>query len=153
MPNASDPAALRIVDVIVNAVRTLPGVRANRIGLFGHSRGAGTALNYVSGTTSDVQAVVLNSGGYPSEVAARAREVKAPVLILHGVADGPADGGGPVTDVQMARQFEAALRRAGRPVEAKYYDGAGHNGIFANPSQYDDEVRRMTAFLVHHLGT
>jgi alpha-beta hydrolase superfamily lysophospholipase len=152
MPNASDPAALQSVDVLVRAVRTLPGVRANRIGLFGHSRGAGAALNYALSGANQVQAVVLNSGGYPNEIAGRAREVKAPLLILHGAADGAADGGSAVTDVQMARRFEAALRRAGRPVEAMYYDGAGHNGIFSNASQYDDEVKRIIAFLGHHLA-
>ena len=153
MPNASDPAALQSVDVLVRAVRTLPSVRANRVGLFGHSRGAGAALNYALSGANQVQAVVLNSGGYPNEIAGRAREVKAPVLILHGAADGAADGGSAVTDVQMARRFEAALRRAGRPVEAMYYDGAGHNGIFSNASQYDDEVKRIIAFLGHHLAS
>ena len=153
MPNASDAATLQRIDALVQAVGRLPGVRADRIGLFGHSRGAGAALNYALRRADRVQAVVLNSGGYPDEIIARAPEVKAPMLILHGAADGPADGGSPVTDVQMAHRFEAALRRAGRPVEARYYDGAGHNGIFTSASQFDDEVKRIVAFLRHHLSS
>jgi carboxymethylenebutenolidase len=153
MPNASDPETLQRIDALVQAVGSLPGVRADRIGLFGHSRGAGAALNYALRRADRVQAVVLNSGGYPDEIIARAAEVKAPILILHGGADGPADGGAPVTDVQMAHRFEAALRRAGRPVEAMYYDGAGHNGVFESASQFDDEVKRIIAFLRHHLSS
>jgi dipeptidyl aminopeptidase/acylaminoacyl peptidase len=58
-----------------------------------------------------------------------------------------------VTAVERARDFEAALRRAGKPVEAKYYEGGEHNGIFTDPVQHDDEVRRMAAFLRRHLAT
>lgn len=36
------------------------------------------------------------------------RKSKVPILILHGAADSPADGGSIVTNVQMARDFEAA---------------------------------------------
>jgi len=146
MPNASSPEAMQTVDALVQAARTLPGARPDRVGLFGHSRGAGATLNYILGA-GHVQAAVLNSGGYPNELADRAAQVKAPILILHGKADGPADGGSALTSVQMARDFEAALRRAGKPVEAMYYEGSGHNGIFTSPTQYDDEVKRIVAFL------
>jgi len=29
--------------------------------------------------------------------------------------------------------------------------GGRHDGIFASPTQYRDEVQRMLAFLLHHL--
>jgi dipeptidyl aminopeptidase/acylaminoacyl peptidase len=74
-----------------------------------------------------------------------------PILMLHGTADSPADGGSPLTNVQMARDFESALRAAGKPVEAVYYDGSGHNAIFTDAGQYRDEVQRMRAFLQRHL--
>ena len=74
-----------------------------------------------------------------------------PLLLLHGTADSPADGGSELTDVQRARTFEAAARGAGMPVEAVYYEGGGHNGLFASPTQYEDEVRRMAEFLRVHL--
>jgi alpha-beta hydrolase superfamily lysophospholipase len=67
--------------------------------------------------------------------------------MLHGTADSPADGGSAFSDVQMARTFEAALRRKQKPVEAKYYEGGRHNGIFEDGAQHDDEVERMIAFL------
>ena len=52
--------------------------------------------------------------------------------MLHGTADSPADGGVAVTNIQMARDFEAKLRAAGKPVEAVYYEGGRHNDIFAS---------------------
>ena len=52
------------MDALVQAARTLPDARADRIGLFGHSRGGGAVLSYVLSART-VQAAVLNSGGYP----------------------------------------------------------------------------------------
>ena len=149
MSSASSPAALEAVDALVQAVRTLPGVRPDRVAIFGHSRGGGAALHYILGAGA-VQAAVLNSAGYPQELSKGAPAVKVPILMLHGVADSPADGGSALTNVQMARNFEAALRRAGKPVEATYYEG-GHIGIFTSAAQYDDEVQRIVAFLRRYL--
>jgi dipeptidyl aminopeptidase/acylaminoacyl peptidase len=47
----------------------------------------------------------------------------------------------------MARDFEAALRRAGKPVEFVYYERGAHNSVFSEPAQYKDQVRRMLGFL------
>jgi dipeptidyl aminopeptidase/acylaminoacyl peptidase len=47
----------------------------------------------------------------------------------------------------MARDFEAALRHAGRSVEFVYYEKGAHNTVFSDPAQYKDEVRRMLVFL------
>src|SRR4029453_12168403 len=44
---ASSDTAQRAVGALVRAVRDLPGVRADRVALFGHSRGGGAALNYI----------------------------------------------------------------------------------------------------------
>jgi dipeptidyl aminopeptidase/acylaminoacyl peptidase len=60
---------------------------------------------------------------------------------------------GGATNVQMARDLEAALQAAGKPVEAVYYEGSRHNGIFTGSTQYRDEVQRMLAFLLRHLRT
>jgi carboxymethylenebutenolidase len=149
-PDATSPAAMQIVDALLRAVRTLPGARPDRAALFGHSRGGGASLNYVlQGRT--VQAVVLNSSGYPKQFVDMSSRLDTPILMLHGVADSPADGGSPLTNVQMARDFESALRAAGKPVEAAYYGGSGHNAIFTDAGQYRDEVQRMRAFLHRHL--
>ncbi len=147
MPSALSPEALQTLDALVQAARTLPGARRDRIGLFGHSRGSGPILNYIL-RAGNVQAAVLNSAGYPRDLST---EIKAPILILHGTADSPADGGVAVTNVQMARDFEAKLRTAGKPVEAVYYEGGRHNDIFSSSMQYRDEVQQMLAFLLRHL--
>jgi len=148
MPSASSPEAMQTLDALVQAARALPGARSDRMGLFGHSRGGGPIVSYVLGA-GNVQAVVLNSAGYPATLSP---QLKAPVLILHGTADSPADGGVAVTNVQMARDFEAKLRSAGKSVEAVYYEGGRHNDIFSSPTQYRDEVQRMLTFLRRHLG-
>jgi hypothetical protein len=46
----------------------------------------------------------------------------------------------------MARQFEAAMRAAGKTIEATYYEG-GHNSIFTSAAQYSAEVKRIVGFL------
>ena len=147
---ASSDTAQRAVGALVRAVRDLPGVRADRVALFGHSRGGGAALNYILRSHS-VRAVVLNSTGYPAEMVERVPDIRTPILILHGTADDPADGGSALSNVQMARTFESALRRAGKPVEVKYYEGGRHNGLFANATQRDDEVERAMTFLQRYL--
>lgn len=150
MSSPSSPASWQAIDALVRATRSLPGVRSDRIALFGHSRGGGATLSYLLARGS-VQAAVLNSAGYPPELADRASEVKVPILMLHGRVDSPADGGSAFTNVQMARDFEAALRQADRQVEATYYEG-GHNGIFSSARQRDEEVHRIDAFLERYLG-
>jgi carboxymethylenebutenolidase len=150
IPTPSSHEAMQTVDALVQAARTLPGARPERIGLFGHSRGGGAALNYML-QGGDVQAIVLNSSGYPSGLTDRAAQVKAPILMLHGTADSPDDGGAAVTNVQMARNFEAALRAVGKSVEAVYYEGGRHNDIFTSSTQYRDEMQQILAFLLRHL--
>jgi dienelactone hydrolase len=143
---AGTDSARRIVDVLVQAVRHLPDARADHAALFGHSRGGGAALNYAL-TGGAVSALVLDSTGYPAELLQQVPPLHAPVLILHGLRDSPADGGSAVTDPKMARSFEAALRNAGKTVEAKFYSAGTHNGIFASRAQRTDELQRIGAFL------
>jgi dipeptidyl aminopeptidase/acylaminoacyl peptidase len=73
------------------------------------------------------------------------------MLILHGTADSPANGGSAVTNVQMAQEFEAALRRERKPVEAIYYEGGGHDSFFDSRTQYEDELTNMVTFLRRYL--
>lgn len=150
MPAAASADAMHTVDALVQAVRALPDVRPDHVALFGHSRGGGAALHYVLGGGA-VHAAVLNSAGYPRELADRVNEITIPILILHGSADGPADGGSAMTQVEMARAFEASLRQAGKLVEAKYYAG-GHNSVFTDRAQHDDEAQTIAAFVRRHLG-
>ena len=147
---ASDAATLQVVDTLVAAARTLPDARPDRIGLFGHSRGGGAALNYVL-ATRNVRAAALNSAGYPGALTEFVSQVSAPLLILHGTADSPAEGGSAFTNIQMARDFEEALRRIGKPVESQYYEGSGHNSLFTSPGQFDDEAKHMAVFFLRNL--
>jgi len=144
-PAASD-SARRTVDALLQAVRHLPNARPDRVALFGHSRGGGAALNYALAGGA-VSALVLDSTGYPDELVDRVPLLQAPVLILHGLRDSPADGGSAMTDPKMARSFEAALRRARKTVDAKFYAAGTHNGIFASRAQRTDELKRIRAFL------
>lgn len=75
------------------------------------------------------------------------------ILILHGSGDTSADGGSAFQTVEKARSFEAALRAANKPVEAMYYENAGHNGIFTDPQQMADSARRAAAFIVRQPET
>ena len=143
---ASGEQARKSIDALLEAVRQLATTRADRIALFGHSRGGGAALNYVL-RQSGVYAAVLNSTGYPPEVTTAAAQLQAPVLLLHGTADQPAEGGSPMTSIEMARAFEVAARKAGRPIQAHYYEAAHHNEIFTSESQRLDEVQRTVTFL------
>lgn len=149
---AVSPTAQKTVKALVAEVRALPDVRSDAIALFGHSRGAGTALNYAFGT-GDIAAAVLDSAGYTDDQIRRAAQLSVPILILHGSGDTSADGGSPFQTVAKARSFEAALRAAGKPVEAVYYENAGHNGIFTDAKQFEDSVRRAAAFIVRPPGT
>src|SRR5262249_40565374 len=110
------------------------------------ARGSVGALNYAL-TGGAVSALVLDSTGYPGELVQQVPHLEAPVLILHGLRDNPADGGSALTDPKMARSFEAALRNAGKTVEAKFYPAGTHNGIFASRAQRTDELQRIGASL------
>jgi carboxymethylenebutenolidase len=143
---------LRYVDALVQATRRLPGVRADRYALAGHSRGGGMTMQYVL-ATGQVQAAMVHSSGYALRPADRAAQFTAPVLILHGTDDGPVDGGGPNTRVVLAREFEAALRREHKPVEAHYYAGGSHNSFFTNSTQHAAELKAMVDFLHRRLGS
>ena len=127
-------------------MRGLPDVNRNSVALFGHSVGGGAVLNYAL-DTGGIRAAVIESGGYTDEQTARVARLEVPVLILHGAGDTSADGGSPFQTPQKARSFEAALRTTGKPVEAVYYENAGHNGIFRDSKQFEDTVRRTAAFL------
>lgn len=150
-PDPLSEDALRTVSTLVRAVRILPDVLPDALGIFGHSRGGGATLNYIL-RKADVQAAVLNSARYPDELRAHASELEVPLLILHGTADSQVDGGTEFTKVEMARDFEKRLIAAGKSVEAVYYEAGRHNDVFESAAQYFDEVQRTAAFLQRKLA-
>jgi alpha-beta hydrolase superfamily lysophospholipase len=150
-PDPLSPDVVRLIDALVEAVRSLPHARGDRLALFGHSRGGGAVLNYVL-RTSGIDAAILSSSRYPSSLRPLCAELRTPLLMLHGTGDRPEDGGTEFTDVAMARDFERVLRSAAKPVEAIYYEGGRHNDIFANEHRYADELARISTFLTGHLA-
>lgn len=143
--------SIEAVRALIAAGRELPGVRSDRVGLFGHSIGA-TASLLVASTTRDASAVVA-SAPHTTEPASLkppnpalitlVDDLAAPVLLLHGTAD-------EVIPVQQTRDYEQALRQAGKPVESHYYDGATHNTPFL-PETAADVFQRSSLFLDERL--
>ncbi|MBI4279181.1 MAG: dienelactone hydrolase family protein [Armatimonadetes bacterium] len=145
--------AVKDVMALVDAVRKLPGARADRVGLFGHSRGAVIAVLVASGG-GNVQAVVASAAHYTRTRPRRdvtdtlpitlVKDLQAPVLILYGTAD-------ELIDPSEPRAYEQALRSEGKTFESHAYPGAPHALPFA-PRTRDDVFRRSIAFFKKHLG-
>ena len=120
----ADPAANSGKELVA-AARTLPGARADRIGVYGLSRGGHAAL-WAASTGAGVQAVVVDAPAHRprvSPVPPRPQDVlaglAAPTLLLHGTADGSAP-------VELSREYERAARLLGKTVIAVYFEGVGH---------------------------
>jgi dienelactone hydrolase len=141
---AAPQTAVSRIAMLLDGVRALASVRRDRVGLFGQSRGAAVALLTVS-SGAQVQALVLSGAGYAGgprggrSMMDTAHTLTAPLLILHATTDDQM----PVDD---ARAYEQALRQLGKPVEARYFDGATHQMPFRPETQA--QVREATiAFL------
>jgi dienelactone hydrolase len=111
---------------LIAAARSLPGVRPDRVGLYGLSRGGNPAL-WAGSTGAPVQAIVADA---PAHVATRINPpppstqtvlsgLSAPTLILHGTEDR-------AVPAEQSRQYEQAARAMGKPVTALYFEGMGH---------------------------
>ena len=96
-------------------------------------------------------AVVAYYGAPPTDEASIAK-IKSPILGNYG-----ADDKGP--SPEQVKAFEAAMKKAGKSIDVKIYEGAGH--AFANPNNpwngyreaaAKDAWGRTTAFLAAHLG-
>lgn len=121
----TDPAANSGKELIA-AARILPGVRADRVGLYGISRGGHAAL-WAASTGAGVQAVVADAAAHlplrvtptPPSTQEVVAGLAAPVLLLHGTADR-------VQPAEQSREYERAARAVGKPVTAVYFEGVGH---------------------------
>jgi dienelactone hydrolase len=142
--------ATRHVRALIEAAGAMPRARADRVGLFGHSRGATLALLTASSGT-DIRAVVSSSGQFaPGYTAGRRRTpidvapitmaatLQAPVLILHATGDEQAH-------VHWTREYERALREHGHPFEVHYYEQGTHALPFEATTR-DDVLRRSVEF-------
>jgi carboxymethylenebutenolidase len=144
--------AVEDVIALVDAARKLPDARSDRVGLVGLSRGAVISL-LVASAKGGVQAVVAMSAHYVKVRPRRdvtdtlpitlVKDLRAPVLILHGTAD-------ELVDPTEPRAYEQALRNEGKTYESHYYQGGPHGLPFA-PMTRDDVFKRSARFLKKHL--
>jgi len=126
-----------------------PDVKKDRVGAIGWCMGGRYTLQ-LSTVEPDLAAAVAYYGAPPTDSAAIAA-IQAPVLGSFGAEDkGPTP--------EQARAFEAAMKKAGKAIDVKVYDGAGH--AFANVDNpwggyrkeaAEDAWARSTAFLARHL--
>jgi carboxymethylenebutenolidase len=147
-PSIDDTPQLAVprIAALVDTVRKMPGAQAGRVGLFGQSRGAAAALLTASSGTA-VQAVVLSGAGYGGgprggrSMMDTAPALTAPLLILHSTTD-------EIMPVDDARAYEQALRKLGKPVEARYFQGAVHQMPFRPETQAAVREAMITFFRV-----
>ena len=100
-----------------------PDVRHDKIGSVGWCMGGGHSLQ-LAVNESRLAACVVNYGSMPTDKDAIQR-IQAPVLGNFGAED----RGIPPSAVQA---FESAMKAAGKSIDVKEYDGAGH--AFENPN-------------------
>jgi carboxymethylenebutenolidase len=141
--------ALRDLQGAFAYLRSRPDVRKDRIGSIGWCMGGRYSLELAT-KEPGLAAVVAYYGAPPTDPAAIAA-IRAPILGNYGAEDK-----GPTPD--QARAFEAALKKAGKSVDIKIYEGAGH--AFANVNNPwggyrkeagEDAWARTTAFFAAHL--
>ena len=139
----ADPAANSGKELIA-ATRLLPDALADRIGLFGFSRGGHAAL-WAASTGAGVKAVVVDAPAHrppitpaPPATVTVVSQLSVPLLILHGMAD---------TDVpvEQSQEYELVARALGKSVSAVYFDEVGHGTTF-DPKSAPEARRRAIAF-------
>jgi carboxymethylenebutenolidase len=129
-----------IADLVTYAGR-LPQVDRRKVGLLGHSLGAGLAVSNamadprVSAVVEYAGSLVFIDGPPPQPLP------MPPTLILHGDADN-------IVPVREAHKLEAIFGEWQTPYEIKIYPGAGH-GFRGGDEQ--DAWNRAVAFLDRHL--
>jgi phospholipase/carboxylesterase len=112
--------AAGLLSAFVDAELARLGLPEEAYALMGFSQGAMTVLFTGPRRPVAPRAILAYSGALiaPETLAAELRN-KAPVLIVHGEADGQ-------VPVQRSREAEAALTAAGVPVESLYVQALGH---------------------------
>ncbi len=141
--------ALRDLEAAYAFLQGRPDVRKDRIGVIGWCMGGRYAMELAT-QEPGLDAVVAYYGAPPTDAAAIAR-IQAPVLGNFGAEDkGPSP--------EQVKAFEAAMKKAGKTVDVKIYEGAGH--AFANVNNpwkgyreaaARDAWSRTVAFFARHL--
>jgi carboxymethylenebutenolidase len=140
----ADPAANSGKELIAMA-KTLPNAQADRVGLYGISRGGHAAL-WAASTGAGVQAVVADAPAHrpaitpaPASSQDVVARLDAPLLILHGTAD-------QAIPVEQSREYERAARALGKSIAVVYFEGIGHMPSLLPESQIEARQRAI-AFL------
>ncbi len=115
--------AVRDLGAAYDYLAARPEVNKSRIGSIGWCMGGGYSLQFAIHEPK-LAACVVNYGAMPTDPADIAK-IQAPILGNFG-----ADDRGITPDAVHA--FESAMRTAGKSVDLKIYDGAGH--AFENPN-------------------
>jgi len=130
---------------LVAAVRYLPKARANRIALYGLSRGGHAAL-WAAASGARVRAVVVDGAAHrpvmldpPQSTLETLRRISVPVLMMHGTNDN-------VIPVGQAYEFERYAQTMGKPVEAAYFEGGGHM-VSVQSETRKEAIQLAVAFL------
>jgi carboxymethylenebutenolidase len=149
MMGAPRDRALRDLKAAYAFLQTRPEVTRDRIGVIGWCMGGMYAMALAT-EEPGLDAVVAYYGAPPTDPAAIAK-IQAPVLGNFGAEDkGPSP--------EQVKAFEAAMKKAGKTVDVKVYEGAGH--AFANVNNpwkgyretaAKDAWSRTVAFFDRHL--
>jgi carboxymethylenebutenolidase len=115
--------AMRDLKAAFTHLQSRSDVRKDRIGAIGWCMGGRYSLALAT-EEPRLAAAVAYYGAPPTDAAAIAK-IKAAVLGNYGAEDkGPSP--------EQVKAFEAAMKKAGKPIDVKIYEGAGH--AFANPN-------------------
>jgi dienelactone hydrolase len=134
---------------LIAAARLLPDARADRIALYGMSRGGHAAL-WAAASGAPLRAVVVDGAAHnpamavpPPSTLGIVGKVSVPVLLMHGTNDH-------VIPVNQSREYEKAARAIGKPVVAVYIEGGGHM-VSVEPATRPEAIKQAVAFLREHL--
>ncbi|MHB8499658.1 MAG: dienelactone hydrolase family protein [Candidatus Acidiferrales bacterium] len=144
MRGVPDDRGMRDLEAAYAYLASRPDVEANKIGSVGWYMGGGWSIKLAM-SEPKLAACIVNYGSLPTEASSIAN-INAPVLGNFG-----ADDRG-ITP-ESVRAFDGAMKAAGKSVDVKIYEDAGH--AFENPNNKDgyrpqataDAWARMTAFL------
>lgn len=143
MRGVPDDRGMRDLEAAFAYLTSRSDVKADKIGSVGWCMGGGWSIK-LAVNEPKLAACAVNYGPLPTDPANVAR-IKSPVLGNFG-----ADDRGITPD--SVRAFDSAMKAAGKPIDVKIYDGAGH--AFENPNNKDgyrpqaaaDAWSRMDAF-------
>jgi carboxymethylenebutenolidase len=126
MRGVPEDRAQRDLHAAVVFLKSQSNVKPNRIGSIGWCMGGGYSLD-VALQEPDLAATVINYGHLATDLDA-IKKINAPILGLFGAQD----QGITPDDVH---KFEASMKQAGKKIDIKIYDDAGHG--FENPNNKD----------------